>query len=114
EAEMGVVALRLLPAGPAGHQHEDELRLAARLGEPDDALARRAAGTLVHGNETAEPAVEGDAGVEIAHMQRDMGEGGGKGRLHAGEPRPRSPRIASGPAPSGSGPFGSALVHHAA
>ncbi len=73
---MAVVALRLVAPRPAGQQHEDELALAPSLGQPDGLRVARLA-ALMHHLKPAELAVEGDAGGEVADMQRDMGEGGG-------------------------------------
>src|SRR5215470_14651984 len=78
EAEVAVVALALLAAGATRDHHDDEVVLLARLGQPDDAVAVLRVAALMHGLHAAERAVEGDAGVEVAHVQRDVGEG----RLH--------------------------------
>ena len=75
-AALGWMPLWLLglpAAGTAGDHHEDEVVLLTRLSQPDDAMAMIAA--LMHHRHAAELAVEGDAGVEVADMEGDVGEG---------------------------------------
>ncbi|MCH9012475.1 MAG: acetylxylan esterase [Proteobacteria bacterium] len=67
--------IALVAPRPTGQQDEDELLAAPGLGQPDDALALVPA--LVHDLHGAELAVEGDAGLQVAHMKRQMGEVGG-------------------------------------
>ena len=79
EAEVAVVIGGQVPVLAAGHDHEDELVLLARLGHPDDACAF--AGALVDHLHAAETLIEGDAGVEIGDVQGQMGQGRAHGVL---------------------------------
>jgi hypothetical protein len=76
KAEVAVVPFALVPARPAGQDHQDELRLAARLGQPHH-LPALSIVPIMDGGQAAVLAIEGNAGREVAHMQRHMGEGRG-------------------------------------
>src|SRR5262249_7211128 len=84
ESEVAVVALALLAAGAAGDHHDDEVVLLAGLGQPDDAMRVLRVAALVHDPHAAELTIEGNAGTEIANVQRDMGEGRRHGARVAG------------------------------
>ena len=74
---MAVIVGGQLARLTAGHDDEDELMLLARLGHPDN--ARALAGALVNHAHGAVALVEIDAGVQIGHVQSQVGEG----RAHA-------------------------------
>lgn len=76
EAQMAEIVRMLGASVPALDQHENEILFLAGFRQPGHPLTRHAA--LMHRPEAAELAVKGDRGVDIPHMQRDMGQD----RLH--------------------------------
>ena len=74
EAEMTVIVAGQVARLAAGHDDEDEALFLAGFGHPDD--LRAFAGAPVDHPHAAEGFVEGDAGVEVGDVQRQVGEGG--------------------------------------
>src|SRR5690606_29141871 len=75
EAEMAVVVFDELPGHTAGHHHQHEILFTAVFGHPDD--PRALAGTLMNDVQAAEVLVKGNAGVQVGHVQGEVGQSSG-------------------------------------
>lgn len=75
EAEMAVIVGPALDSRSLADEDEDQAGFAPGLGQPHDLAVMLGVGPFVHGTQAAEFLVEFGGRCDVAHMQRDMGEG---------------------------------------